>query len=435
MYILLAGVSHKTAPVELRERLALTGTALEQFYHDLAGKPPLEGVVILSTCNRTEVYASSRNVEAGSKALHNYLTNRLGLNEEQAMSTLYQPTCYGAVEHLFRVASGLESMVLGETQILGQVRDAYQDARERRVSDGVLNTLFQKAIYVGKRVRTDTGLDRHAVSISYAAVEKAKQAIGDLQGRSVLVIGAGLMSELTVKYLVANGVSTVIVSNRSYDRACQLAEQIGGEAIQFEQLPYRISEADIVISCTAAQHYVLRRDSLLPYLKDRVSPLVLIDIAVPRDIEPTLGEVPGIYLYDIDDLHNVIDANLLERQKAARRAETIIAEEIKEFEDWLATLYVIPVIRALKAKGAEICEAEIKRALNRLGNVSPREDRIIREMASSIISQMLHFPVINLKEVAVANHGHVYAEAIKNLFELPVDLEENDGYAQGENRY
>jgi glutamyl-tRNA reductase len=326
-------------------------------------------------------------------------------------------------------------MVLGETQILGQVRDAYQDARERGVSDGVMNTLFQKAIYVGKRVRTDTGLDRHAVSISYAAVEKAKQAFGDLQGRSVLVIGAGLMSELTVKYLVANGVSTVIVSNRSYERACQLAEQIGGEAIQFEHLPHRIAQADIVISCTAASHYVLRRDVLLPYLRDRMSPLVLIDIAVPRDIEPSLGEIPGIYLYDIDDLHNVIDANLLERQKAARQAETIIAEEIQEFEDWLATLYVIPVIRALKDKGAEICAAELKRALNRLGNVSPREDKIIREMASSIVNQMLHFPVINLKEAATANHGHIYAEVIKNLFELPVELEDDDGFAQGENRY
>ncbi len=418
-------MSHKTAPVQLRERMALSGKALERFYQDISEETALEGTVVLSTCNRTEVYATARDLELGERALRGFIAKRLEMNDESLEPVLYVPNCYQAIEHLFRVASGLDSMVLGESQILGQVRDAYDEARELGFSNGVLNTLFQKAITVGKRVRTETGLDRNAVSISYAAVEKAKQVFGDLKGRTVLVIGAGKMSELALSYLMANGVSTVVVSNRSYHRAVELADKVGGRAIRLDRLYEGMHKADIVISCTAAAHYVLHRDAVEPCLRDRQTELLLIDIAVPRDIEPAIGELPGVYLYDIDDLQNVVESNLMGRQKAARQAEAIISEEIEEFNDWLATLSVVPVVKALKAKGEEIRQAEVRRALNRLGNVTPREEKIINSLASSIVNQLLHFPVVNLKEKAASNQGHLYAEVTKHLFQLEIEPEEH----------
>jgi len=418
-------LSHKTAPVELREKMALSGKALERFYQDIIEETALEGAVVLSTCNRTEVYTTARDLEQGKNALRSFMLSRLGVEEDSLDQVLYVPSCYQAIEHLFRVASGLDSMVLGESQILGQVRDAYDEARERGVSNGVLNTLFQRAIAVGKKVRTETGLDRNAVSISYAAVEKAKHVFGSLEGRTVLIIGAGKMSELALGYLMDNGVSTVVVSNRSYDRAVEMAQTVGGQAVRLDRLAEVLGKADIVISCTAATHYVLRRDAIEPYLQNRSSDLLLIDIAVPRDIDPAIGELPGVHLYDIDDLYNVVETNLMGRQRAAREAETIISHEIEDFNDWLATLYVVPVIKALKTKGEEIRQAEVRRALNRLGSITPREEKIINSLASSIVNQLLHFPVINLKEKAASNQGHLYAEVAKNLFQLELELKEH----------
>lgn len=428
MYILLAGISHKTAPVELREKMALQGKSLKEAYDELKQSKVLEGMVILSTCNRTEVYATARVLERGVQELKGFFFRRLGLPQEELDKTLYTPNCEEAVLHLFRVAAGLESMVIGETQVLGQVKDAYLMAVEEGASDAVLNTLFQKAIYVGKKARTDTGLDRHAVSVSYAAVELAKQVFGSLTGRTVLVVGAGEMSELAVEYLKANGVSSVVVSNRSYERARCLAERFGGEVLPFDRLGAYLNHADIVISCTAANHYVLKTEDIKEWIATREIPLLLIDIAVPRDIEPEVKSLPGVYLYDIDDLRNIVDANLLERMKAAKQAEAIVREQLEEFNDWLGTLYVIPVIKALRQRGEDVKEREIKRALNRLGDYSPRQEKIIRSLASSIVNQLLHFPVIKLKEMAVDSQGHVYAEVIKNLFQLNVELEENQDY-------
>jgi len=423
VYILLAGLSHKTADVELREKIALSGKSLDLVYQDIKSIPSFEGVVILSTCNRTEIYVTVRDIEQGTHELRQYLAKKLELDNETLDSAIYILNCYNAISHLFRVASGLESMVLGESQILGQVREAYSEAKEQAASNGVLNALFQKAISVGKRVRTETELDRNAVSISYAAVEKAKQVFGDLTGKTVLVVGAGEMSELALKYLMENGVSSVIVSNRSYNRAVCLADRLGGQVVNFERLPEEITRTDIVISCTAASHYVLRKD-LLTYLRQRSTPLLLIDIAVPRDIDPALGDVPGVHLFDIDDLHNVVESNLINRKRAAIQAEKIVAEEIDEFNDWLDTLYVIPVVKALKQRAAEIREAELKRALNRLGDINAREKQIISSLASSIVNQLVHFPIISLKEKATTNQCHLYAEVVKNLFDLEVESEE-----------
>lgn len=430
MYVLLTGINHKTAPVEIREKFAFGAAELELAYDELKHKD-VEGLVILNTCNRTEVYATARDIEAGQQQLKSFMLQYSGLTDEEIEKYLYQPNCYAAIDHLFRVSSGLDSMILGETQVLGQVKDAYLKARELQASDGVLNSLFQKAIHVGKKVRTETAIDQHPVSVSYAAVELAKKVLGTLEDKSVLVVGAGEIGELTTRYLQQNGVHSVIVSNRSFDKAVEMAEIFNGRAIRFDKLAGEMQEADIVISCTAANHYVIREDNCREVLESRRGqPIMLIDIAVPRDIEPSLAGIDGVFIYDIDDLNGVIHSNLNARQKAAHLANDIIREELVEFNEWLAALYVVPVISALKRHGEHIKQSELNKAFNRLGKVSDREREIITGLAHSIVNRLLHYPVVNLKEMAVSNQGHLYAEIVKKLFELQLPDEEQQEYAK-----
>ncbi|HZK43675.1 MAG TPA: glutamyl-tRNA reductase [Syntrophomonadaceae bacterium] len=415
----MAGLNHKTAPVEIREHFTISGAKLSESYLYLNNRPGIEGAVILDTCNRMEIYATSKNIEEGTKALEDFLVRSSGFNPEYLEKYIYQPSCYDTIAHLFRVTSGLESMILGETQILGQVSDSYDNARKLKSSDGVLNSLFQRAIYVGKKVRTETGIDSHPVSVSYAAVNLAKNIFGSLENKTVMVIGAGEMSELTTKYLMQNGVSSVIVSNRSYEKAVQMAEEFNGRAVKFDKLSAELLKADIVISCTAANHYVVKSENSREILQNRNGKkIVLVDIAVPRDIDPSLQDIDGVHIYDIDDLKNVVDANYFARKKAAGAADIIINTEIEKFNEWLASLYVIPVIASLKQKGEAIKQQEIQRAYNRLGELSDRDKKVITSMASSIVNQLLNTPVVNLKNMATSNEGHLYAEVVKNLFDL-----------------
>ncbi|MEQ8236144.1 MAG: glutamyl-tRNA reductase [Syntrophomonadaceae bacterium] len=430
MYVLLTGINHKTAPVEIREKFAFAANELQQAYDQLKSDD-VEGLVILNTCNRTELYATARDIEAGQRHLKSFLLKYSGLTAEELEQYIYQPNCYSAIDHLFRVSSGLDSMILGETQVLGQVKDAYQKAQELRVSDGVLNSLFQKALYVGKKVRTETAIDQHPVSVSYAAVELARATLGVLEDKTVLVVGAGETAELAAKYLLHNQVRSIIVSNRSFEKALDMAAAMNGRAIRFDRLPEEIINADIVISCTAASHYVIREDNCRSALLARQGEnIIMIDVAVPRDIEPSLGDIPGVYIYDIDDLHGVISSNFLARQKAAAKANEIITEELLEFNQWLASLYVVPVISALKLHGENIKQNELKRAFNRLGKMSEREQEVITAMAHAIVNQLLHYPVVNLKEMALSNQGHLYAEVVKKLFGLQLANEEQEGYVQ-----
>lgn len=430
MYVLLTGINHKTAPVEIREKFAFAANELQQAYDQLKSGD-VEGLVILNTCNRTELYATARDIEAGQRHLKSFLLKYSGLTAEELEQYIYQPNCYSAIDHLFRVSSGLDSMILGETQVLGQVKDAYQKAQELRVSDGVLNSLFQKALYVGKKVRTETAIDQHPVSVSYAAVELARATLGLLEDKTVLLVGAGETAELAAKYLLHNQVRSIIVSNRSFEKALDMAAAMNGRAIRFDRLPEEIINADIVISCTAASHYVIRDDNCRSALLARQGEkIIMIDIAVPRDIEPSLADIPGVYIYDIDDLHGVISSNFLARQKAAAKANEIITEELLEFNQWLASLYVVPVISALKLHGENIKQNELKRAFNRLGKISEREQEVITAMAHAIVNQLLHYPVVNLKEMALSNQGHLYAEVVKKLFGLQLANEEQEGYVQ-----
>ncbi len=432
MYILMAGLSHKTAPIEIREKFAISGKKIVEAYEYLAENPILEGVVILDTCNRTEVYTSSRDLEAGTKILADFFINFLKLDSYMVERHIYQPSCFDTIHHLFKVTSGLDSMILGETQILGQVKDSINLAMELGYSDGVLNTLFQRSIYVGKKVRNETGIDSNPISVSYAAVELARNIFGSLKDKTVMVVGAGEMSELTTKYLMQNGVNSVIVSNRSYDKALQMAADFSGRAVRFDKLADELLGTDIVISCTAANHYVIREDNSKKILKERHGQqIILIDIAVPRDIEPSLQDIEGVNIYDIDDLQDVVDANYFARRKAAQAAGFIIQEEIEKFNEWLGSLYVVPIITALKQKGEKIKEQELRRALNRLGQINEHEIKVVSSMANSIVNQLLHSPVFTLKEMATSNHGHLYAEVLKDLFNL--EVEEANGKVKNRN--
>lgn len=421
MYILTVGVNHKTAPVEVREKLAFPQEHLDEAFSRLKSQKHIHGSTILSTCNRTEIYAAVTDVDTGLAGIKNFLAESCGITSGSIRDYIYVHTLYDAVRHIFRVASGLDSMVLGETQVLGQVRDAYEAARDLGATNGVLNTLFQQAITVGKRVRTETKIDQNAVSISYAAVELAKQTFGDLTGKTIMIVGAGKMSALTAKHLLSHGVGGVLVANRSYDKAVTMAEEFGGRAIRFEHLFDHMGQADILISCTAAQDHVIKAEQVRQCRREDDKPLFIMDIAVPRDIEPAVNDIEGIELKDIDQLQYVVDKNLEERKRLAAEAEVIIEEEIGSFFKWLSSLFVVPTIKALRQKADNIKETELTRALNRLGPLSEREKKIIGSLANSITNQMLHDPVVNLKEYATTHQGHLYAEILQNLFGLEVE--------------
>ncbi len=384
----------------------------------------LEGVVILSTCNRTEIYAATTDVEVGISSIKQFLANYHGIEEKILNQYLYVHTLYDAIRHLFRVTSGLDSMVRGETQILGQVASAYELANEATVTNKAINVFFQTALAVGKRVRTETLIDQHPVSISYTAVELVKQHFGELEGKGILIMGAGEMSTLTAKNLVAAGASTVLVSNRSYEKAVTLANEFSGLAVRFDEMDKHLTEVDIVISATASTHFVLLPERMQEIMNQRKGrPLLIIDIAVPRDIHPEVGNIPFITLYDIDDLQQVVDRHHQEREIAAEKAEKIIDEEMLLFLKWHNSLFVVPTIVALQQKGQQIKEMQLNRALERLNGLTPKQEKIVRSMANSIVNHLLHIPITNLKEYATTSQGHLYTEILQNLFDLDVEGE------------
>jgi len=426
LYLIAISINHHTAPVEIREKLAFGKTGLAAAVQDLKKiEAALKGFVVLSTCNRTEIYAAVDRVSIGLDGLRRYLQEKGSLNDDEAARYLQTHTCYEAINHLFRVASGLDSLVLGETEILGQVKAAYETACEMKTVNSILNTFFQEAIRVGKKVRTITRIDQHPASVSYAAVELARQALGSLCGRTVLIIGAGEMGELTLKHLLAYGVSAVLVSNRSYERAEVLAGLYGGEAIRFDKLFSYLSRADIVISCTSATHYVVGVEQISQAMMGQEEKkMFIIDIAVPRDVEPRVADIPGVILYDIDDLQQVVLKFMKEREKAAQAAEQIIKDAVDDFLKWLGTLSVIPTIKALQDKGQAIKQAELYNCLNRLGTIDFRTEKLIRGLANTLVKKLLHSPIVRLKEYAGGEDGHLYSRVLCNLFDLQPENED-----------
>ncbi len=432
MHLTLVGLSHKTAPVEIREKLTFPANRQEEALSLLTSTPAVNEAVIVSTCNRTEIYAVTSTEFDGPGAIIDFICDYHDLDRHELVRYLYISEGESVIRHLFRVVASLDSMVLGEAQILGQVKEAYEHSFLNGGAGRIFNKLFRQSFEVGKRVRTETDIGENAVSISYAAVELAKKVFDSLDGRTILVLGAGKMSELTAKHLVCNGVKKVLVANRTFARALELAEKFDGEAIEYESLFDRMVEADIVISSTAATQYVVTKDKVAASRKGRKgSPLFLIDIAVPRDIDPAVNDLADVYLYDIDDLNGVVSQNLEERMKEAERAEVIVAEEMAEFEHWLESMEVVPTVAAIRAKAEAVRAEELEKAIKRLGGLSEKELQTVDALTCAIVNKMLHGPTARLKKVAGEKDGYMYVESARFLYGLDSNPEGKNPHGLG----
>ncbi len=419
MVILTVGVNHKTTPVEIRERLHIPEGKLPDILGLLIKEAPILEGMVLSTCNRVEVYTVTDDPAQARVAIPQLLAEGTRTPLSLFEGGLYLHLQEAAVRHAFRVASSLDSMVVGEPQILNQVKAAFQAARTLEVTGPILNALMGRSLSVAKKVRTETGIAESPVSVPSAAIELAKRIFGDLTGRTVLILGAGKMSELTARHLISEGVQTVLVSNRNFDRAMELAERLQGRAVRFDQIRQEMLSADILMSSTAAPHYLLRRDDLEEIIRLRRNrPLFLIDIAVPRDIDPEVNQIDNVYLYDIDDLQGVAEANLKERQREAELAELIIDREVGNFLRWLKSLEVVPTIVTLRRRLEEIRETELQKAFARLQDLTPEQQEVVRTLAHSIINKILHHPTTELKRQSVSRDGHLYVNALRRLFGL-----------------
>jgi glutamyl-tRNA reductase len=395
---------------------------LDEVVRTLLDKSAVNEVVVISTCNRTEIYAILSDVDLGKKELFSFLCAQSGVGPKVLEPLLYFYEGKKAIRHLFEVSTSLDSMVVGEAQILGQLKEAYALASELQATGIIFNRLFHRAFGVGKRVRTETPIGESAVSISYAAIELAKKVFEDLSGRTVMIVGAGKMSELTAKHLKDQGVKSVLVSNRTYDKAVEMAKAFNGQAVRFDSLIDEMATADIVVSSTAAPHPVIQKEDMAKVMKKRRNkPIFLIDIAVPRDIEPGVNSLYNVYLYDIDDLQNVVESNLAERQKAAQDAEEIIAEEIKQFTSWLSSLEVAPTIVELKQLSEQIKQEELDKALTHLAqahDLSEEDKEHIKALSKVLINRLLHEPILRLKQLTKNKDGYTYVESIRYLFGL-----------------
>jgi glutamyl-tRNA reductase len=404
MTVVLVGISHHQAPVELRERAALDPERARQLALRLAGE---QGeAVCLSTCNRTELYLAEESAEEAERKAEAAL---LALEEELGPA-LYRLRDEAAALHLFRVAAGLDSMVPGEGEILGQVRAAH----DAGATGPILDRLFRDALHAGKKARTETAIGESPASVSSAAAALAEQVFGDMAGRAVLVVGAGGAGELAIKSLVARRAAIAFVANRTAERAEELTARFGGKALALEEVAANLEHVDVVLSSTAAPGWMLTREAVAPTLHARRGrPLFLIDLAVPRDLDPGIHELDGCYLYDIDDLEAVVAETLAGRRREAERAEAIVAAEADRFRDWQASLDVVPAIAKLRARAEEIRTAELERA-----KLSGAERRAAESVTAAVLNKLLHLPTIRMKQAAAAADGVIYADAVRHLFGL-----------------
>jgi glutamyl-tRNA reductase len=416
MRLVLVGTSHHRAAIELRERVALPREEAAELARRLAGD---DGeAVCLSTCNRTELYLASADAAAAEAGAARALVERSGLEEGTLSPALYRLRDESAALHLFRVAAGLDSMVPGEGEILGQVRTAY----ELGVAGPFLDRLFRHALHVGKKARAQTAIGESPASVSSAAAALAEQVFGALAGRKVLLVGAGKVGELAAQNLVSRGAELAFVANRSADRAIDLARRFGGEAAGLDAVGAELERADVVVSSTSAAGFVVERDQVARAMRARKGrPLLLIDLAVPRDVDPAANELDGCYLYDVDDLEAVVAETLSGRRREAERAESIVAGEADRFREWQASLDVVPAIASLRARAEEIRAAELRKAEARLGRLSEAERSAVESVTAQIVNKLLHLPTVRMKQAAVTADGVVYAEAVRHLFGLGED--------------
>ncbi len=418
--IILLGMNHKSAPVEVREQLALV---CRQDTDPLRLFPQLEHVeelFVLSTCNRVEfLFTSNSSGGESIKEVKGLLEAHIGPTVRQFDSFTYIYKNLDAVRHLFRVASSLDSMVVGEPQILGQIKTAYRDATQHRTVGVILNKLLHKAFSIAKRVRTETRIGSYAISISYAAVELARKIFGELRDKRVLLIGAGEMAELAAEHFLTHGVRNMVVANRTLERAVELARRFGGETVAFSHLLDALKQADIVLTSTGSPEPILHYRDVRSRMRERRNrPLFFIDIAVPRDVDPGVNEIDNVYLYDIDDLQGIVEANKEERLKEAERAEHIIEEEIIKFQKWLCTLDVVPTIIALRGKAETIRQNELQKTLAHLPDLDEKERQAIEILTQSIVNKLMHDPVLFLKKKAERDSKRVFVDFTQQLFNL-----------------
>ncbi|MBI3980039.1 MAG: glutamyl-tRNA reductase [Chloroflexi bacterium] len=414
----LVGANHKIAPIAVRERLAVPKAHLPAFLRSLLAQPAVREAFVLSTCNRTEIYTLGEHPD-GPAAVEAVLRAQTGQPADHLSRMTYQKAEADCVRHLFQVAAGLDSMILGEVQVLGQIREGFGVAAGAGASGKILGSLVRRAIQVGKRARTETAISAQAASLSYAAVELARQIVGDLTQSQTLVVGMGEMGKLAARTLASHGVRSAFFANRTIERAQALADQLGGRAIPMGAIAEHLPTVDIVITSTDAPDAVITRSlvaATLPARRGR--PLFLIDLAVPRDVEPGVGQLDGVYVYNVDDLHAVVANNLAKRAREVQRVEAIVEEEVARFMTWRHTLVVEPTIAALRQRAEEIRRGEMGRVQGRLRHLTEADWNAIESLTLGIVNKMLHSPTVQLKEAASSSKANGYVEVVEALFSL-----------------
>ncbi len=416
MQLLEIGLNHKTAPLEIRDKLSLEKKRRKTISSILNKKNYISEFFFLSTCNRLEFYFVTEKKKKTKELILNIMRNYSGVQEKELLSSIYSYYDFSAVRHLYKVASGLDSLVTGESQILSQIKAEYEFARNFEITDTYLNQLFLEAIRVSKRVRTETTINERAVSVSYAAVELARDIFGSLAGEKVMILGAGESSELTLKNLVNYGVEGVLVANRTYEKGKKLAKKYNGEVIHWESMKDFVDEVDIIIASTAAPHLVLNKEDVEMKLKEKKGAMFLIDIAVPRDIDPEVEDIAGVHLYNIDDLQSVIDKNIELRKKEADKANEIIENEVEKFRYWVRERKCVPLIKEMRDKAKKIKEKEVERAIHLLEESENETEEIVDNLAHRIVNKLLHRPTVGLKEIAIDKGKKEDIELVKKVF-------------------
>lgn len=417
MAIIVVGINHKTVPLSELERLAIGPSELPKALARLVAHDPIHEGAILSTCNRTEVYATVHRFHPAVQAVRHFLADVSGVDEGEIANGLYTYYDAGAARHLFAVASGIDSMVTGEPQILGQVRAAFHAAQEEGTARRMLSTLFQRALRVGKRARSETGISRHVTSLPQAAARKAAGLLGDRPPREVVVVGAGRMGELAVRALLDLGDPSVVVCNRSIDRAEELAERVGGRAAGLDELPALLGSADVLVSATAAPEVVVTFDVVAAGVSGRRTRLAAVDLGVPRDIDPAAEELEGVELRDIEDLQAIVEAGSGQRLEEIPKVEAIVDEEVDAFCAWERSLALGPSIAELHAWAEEVRHGEVEKAARRLG-VDDEGREVLEALARGVARKILHRPVSGVKDLVSGPDGQVYLEVFQELFDL-----------------
>ena len=427
MNIIVVGLSHRTATVEIREKVAFSPNLIEKPLRTLVA---LEGIVegvIVSTCNRVEIYATTRDIAGGIARIKRFLADHHRIPLETLEQHLYSYHSEAAIRHVFRVASSLDSMVVGEPQILGQIKTSYGYAAEYKSSGIILNRFLHKAFSVAKRVRTETKIASSAVSVAFAAVELAKKVLGDLSDKTVMLVGAGEMCELAAKHFINCGAKGVMVTNRTFEKAERLADEFKGEAVPFEELFQHLHRADIVLSSTGAPHVIITPRDVVDVVKRRkFRPMFFIDIAVPRDIDQKVEDVDGAFLFTVDDLQEIVQANLAQRNREAEKAGEIIDQEIGQFYKWLSSLGVTPTIVALRNRFEEIRRAELERTLSGWKDLPPDGEKRLEALTMAIMNKMLHAPTTALKQAGQGGRVDLYVDALRQLFDLQTGIQGDD---------